>query len=143
MHALADLRARPDKSVGINHSSLVHVGAHVDKHRRHANYGWRHVSSLAHRRATGNDANSVSYRKLPGREGVFIDKAQSCAARFGQFAQPKAKQNAVFHPGVDDPPSVDLFGGAYFALGERVPELKKYRPRFGIVLDFAQRGETH
>ena len=96
----------------------------------------------AHRRSAGNDAHAVGDGKLPGREGVFIHKRQRCAARLGQFAQPEAQQNAVFHPGVDHPAAVDFFGGADLALGEGVTEFEKCRTRLGIVFDFAQRGQT-
>ena len=138
VYALADLRARSDQRVGIDQGAFVHIRAYVDKHRRHADYRRRYVRSQPHRRSTGNDTHAVGYGKLPGREGGFVHEGEGSATRLHQFAQAEAQQNAVFHPGVDPPAAVDLFGRADFALGECVAELEKGRTRLGVVFDLAE-----
>ena len=75
--------------------------------------------------------------KLPGREGVFIHEPQCGIAHLNKFAEPKAQQNAVFHPGIDYPASVDFLGCPNFTLREGVTEFKKCRTCLGIVFDFA------
>ena len=57
--ALTDLGAGSDEGVRIDHRSLIYPRAGVDVHGGHADCTLPNVSAGAHRRAAGNDANSI------------------------------------------------------------------------------------
>ena len=80
-------------------------------------------------------------RELAGREGVFVDEGEA-GGHVGERAKAESEQDALLDPGVDRPAAVNLLGGANFALRELVAEFKKGFARFGIVLDFTQRGDA-
>ena len=119
VHALADLRAGADQSVRVDHRAFVHVGADVDEHGRHADDRRRNVGAFADGRSSGHQANAIGERQSAGREGVLVDKGEHVAVRhFLQFAETEAEQDALLHPGIDDPAVVDFLGGADLAASQ-------------------------
>ena len=142
MHPLADLGAGADQGVRVDHGAFVHIGADVDEHGGHADHRRCDIRAFPHRRSAGNHAHSVSDRELAGGESVFVDEGKGRVSHFAEFSQAKAQQNALFHPGVDFPLSVDLFGGANFSLRELLAEIEESLARFGIAFYLAQRGKA-
>ncbi len=69
-------------------------------------------------------------------------KESAGVAHRAEFAQPKAQQDALFHPGIDFPLAVDFFSGANLALGELFAKLEKSLARVRILFHLAQRGQA-
>src|SRR5579864_5603723 len=126
----------------VDHRAFVHVGAYVNKHRWHADHGGRHIGAGAHRRSTRHDAHAIPDSKPASRERVFIHEGKThIFAHLAEFAEAKAKQNALFHPDIHDPLPIDLFRGANLALGQFVAKVHEDLAGIGIALNF-EGGET-
>ena len=70
------------------------------------------------------------------RERVFVDERKDTAIRhFLQFAEPEAKQDTLFDPGVDCPCAADILRRANFATGQTGAEVKEGSPRIGRIGD--------
>src|SRR5579872_7569186 len=101
----------------IDHRAFVHVSSHVNKHGRHADHTRRDIRASAHRRSARHNAYSISHSKSAHREGIFVYKRKADVfAHLAEFAQTKAKQNALLHPDVYDPLSINFFRGTNLAL---------------------------
>ena len=77
MNAFANLRARTDERMAVDHRPLVHVSAGIYKHRRHANDARRDVSAVSDRRATWNDAHIVVDLCWTRRISVLVEKSEA------------------------------------------------------------------
>src|SRR5258708_36605690 len=108
MHALSDLGTRSHERVRIYHGAVVHIGADVDEHWRHADYRWPYISSFADRRSTRNHTHAIDHGKPPDRESVFVDERQS-GAHVCKFAQADSQQDALFHPDINRPAVINFF----------------------------------
>src|SRR5262249_36333187 len=107
VNAFADLRARTDERVAIDHRSLVNVSAGIHKHRRHTNHTRCDVSPVANRRTTGHDANVVFNRCGTTRKSIFVEELKTLAARhIADRAHAKAEQQTQLHPRVHEPLTV-------------------------------------
>src|ERR1019366_9771319 len=81
VHALADLRARADQRMRVDHRAFTHVGADVDEHGRHADDGRRNVRPFADGRSTGHQANTIGEGETTGGESVLVNKGKYVSVR--------------------------------------------------------------
>src|SRR5687768_15744381 len=110
MYALSNLRAGCDQRVTVDHRPLIDERARVDKHRRHADDTGCHVSAVADRRTTGNDANVFFDRGRTSRKRIFVEEPETLAGRdVDDRPDAKTEQYALLHPGVDDPFAARVF----------------------------------
>ena len=112
--ALADLRARSDERVGVDHRARSDPRADVHVHRRHADHARREVGTAAHGRSAGYEAYSpIDAERLHGIGMLVEERERPRAARADrhvhQSAEPKAEQDPALHPGHGAPRAV---GGA-------------------------------
>ena len=92
------------------------------------------------RRSTRHNAYAIPDRKPPAGERVFIHEGKAhIFAHLAEFAEAKAKQNALLHPDIHYPLPIDLFRGANLALGKFVAKIHEDLARIGIALNFEER----
>jgi hypothetical protein len=104
--------------------------------------GRRDVSAFAHRRSARHHTYLVSHGKLAGWVTYLCPRKRAGVPHRAEFAQPKAQQDALFHPGIDLPLTIDLFRGANLSLRELLAELQKSLACVRILFHFAQRGQA-
>src|SRR5579872_3938826 len=101
----------------IDHRAVVHVSSDVNKHGRHADHTRRNIGAGAHRRSARHNADAIPHRKSSHWKRILIDKRKTDVfAHLAEFAQTKAKQNALLHPDIYYPLSINFFRGTNLAL---------------------------
>src|SRR5207245_2072357 len=117
VHALANLRAGAYQRVRVNQSAVVHIGAYVDVHGRHADHALADVAAVANRRTARHHTHVLFWWNLLQRAGVLVAElrlARCSGARrlhwkgapFGHLddaPDAKPEQDAFLHPGVHLP----------------------------------------
>src|SRR3954468_397361 len=98
----------------IDHRALIDIGACVDKHWGHTDYGRSNKSAAADGRAAWNQTHAVSSFKVAGRIGDFVYKGESSRMPLVQGADSKPDQNALFYPAIYMPSAVTIFRSADF-----------------------------
>src|SRR5215217_277974 len=110
MNAFADLCTRAYERVTVDHRSLVHISTGIHKHWRHTNNARSDVSTVAYRRAAGNNPDVVVDRCRAAGIGVLVKKFETLAAgHIGHGAHAKTEKQPLLHPGVHQPPAVRRF----------------------------------
>src|SRR6266850_183221 len=121
VHALADLGTGSDQSVRIHHRPFVHVGADIDKHRRHADHVASDIGAIANCGSARYDAHAARDSEGFGGKGVLVEEVELTGyGALGNDADPKRQQNASFYPDIGLPAIRCLLGGAKFA-GAQAP----------------------
>ena len=150
MHARADLRARADQRMRINHRSLADPRADVHVHRRHADHAWRQIRAVADRGAARHDPNARLRARvvLPDRQRVLVEKLPEPLdvrqPHIDRIAELETEQDPLLDPGVHAPAEragrIGL-GGANRSRRERLAQLRKRRARPLAIRGGSRRNE--
>lgn len=101
----ANLRTGTNEGVGIDHRVFINVSAHIDEHRRHADYAAGDVGTIANAGAAWNNANSIGNGK--GMEWVsgFVEKRKlgGVDGHIHDGSHTETHEDSLLHPGVGAP----------------------------------------
>src|SRR4051812_3423290 len=132
MDAFADLRARPDERVRIDHRSFIDICANVDVHRWHAYDALRHEGAAANAGSAGHHANPVTRRESASRIRVLVDKCMVADVAHSlyidvtvghELPDSKSEQDPALHPRIRLPLARTIECGANLAAFESIEEL--------------------
>ena len=138
----ADLGAASDQRVRIDHRAVAYICADIDIHRRHAGDAFTDIAAVANAGATGNDADAAVGVESLHRVGGFVEPGltRGVDGHIDDRAQAEAEKNALFHPAIDAPASLERgvgFGGADRAAVQGGLEfVKEAEMLFGVLRGF-------
>jgi hypothetical protein len=113
--ALADLCARADERMRIDHRPVADVRTDVDVHRRHADDTLAEIRAIANGRTTGNDPHATAGIEPFQRHRVFVDKRPPSVVgrHVDDDADAKPEEDSLLDPGLTrQPEGADVSGSA-------------------------------